>query len=125
MEQNNFNEIFNCIGEHLPNNWKKLALYFLFSGNMTSRKFYVDNGQGYVDCCNMGYEKTILRQIFYQIEDILYDERNKLPKKDQWSVFTMFVKKSGEFDVKYEYGDFGETFVEHQTNWEKENIYKK
>lgn len=125
MQSEVFQEVFNNIIGYLPKNWKKVALYFAFSGNMTSHKFSVDSGKGYIDCFRLGYEKTVLRQIFFSIEDVLNNERESLPKEKQWSVFTMFVDSNGNFDANYEYDDISETFIEHQRNWEKSFIMNK
>lgn len=125
MESQNYQEIFNHISGYLPQKWKRVALYFAFSENMTSHKFYVDTGKGYIDCFQLGYEKTVLRQIFFSIEDILIQERESLPKEKQWTVFTMFISSTGKFDTNYEYEDISETFVEYQKNWEETFIVKK
>ena len=123
MEPKNFQEIFNNILGYLPKKWKKVALYFAFSGNMVSHKFYVDCGKGYIDCFQMGYDKAILRQIFFSIEDILINERESLPEGNVWNVFTMFISASGKFDTNYDYTDLSETFIDYQDNWEKNYIF--
>ena len=122
FEQKNFQKIFDYITDYLPKNWEKLALYFAFSGNMSSHKFYVDTGNGYIDCFHMGYDKSILNNIFLSLEDMLIDERNKLPNDKQWSIFTMFVDSKGKFNVDYQYGDISHDFVERHLQWEEKYI---
>lgn len=125
MEPKSFQKIFDCISDYLPTNWRKLAFYFAFSGNMSSHKFYVDMGNGYVDCFHMGYTKEILNNIFFPIEDILIEERENMPENKRWSIFTMFAYSTGKFEANYEYGDISKTFVEHQKQWEEKNINLK
>lgn len=119
MEPKNFQEIYNNLAPYLPNGWKRVALYFAFIGNMTSHKFYVDTGKGYIDCFQLGYKKPTLRQIFDSIEDILILERESLPKEKLWSVFTMFIYAKGKFDSNYAYDDISENFIEYQKSWEQ------
>ncbi len=118
MTQDVINNVYKCVEKYLPKKWKNLALYFLFSGNMVLRKFYVDEGAGFKDCFNMGYDKSTLRQIFYAIEDILYQEREKLSSTKRWNVFSLFVDSEGKFELNLEYDDVSETFIEHQEQWE-------
>ena len=124
MEPKNFQEIFGIVEDHLPNKWEKFALYIAFVGNMSSHKFFVDSGKGYISCFDLGYEKATLREIFMSIEDILIEEREKLPKKKRWSVFTLLVDSNGEFEANYSYDDISDTFTEYQRNWEKKLINK-
>ena len=123
MEEKRYEEIFSKIKDYLPKEWTKTALYFLFSGNMISHEFYVDSGNGFVSCFNMGYDDSTINNIFDSIENILINEREKLPPKKAWSVFTMFIDKSGKFDIKYDYGNMLNKFIKYQKKWEDKYIY--
>lgn len=122
MESQNYQKIFNIISKYLPKNWKNLSLYFAFTENMISHKYYVDLGKGYIDCFHLGYDKATLRQIFFPIDNILMQERNELPKSKQWTVFTMFISSSGKFNVNYDYEDISKTFIEYEQKWEEKYI---
>ena len=125
MESNNFQTIFNIISDYLPKKWDKVAMYFLCSGNMFISKFYVDMGNGFVDCYNLGYQRPVLGRIFRSLEAVLIKERTELPPKNVWSVFTMLVDSNGKFEADYEYEDVSETFIEHQKKWEEKHIKKR
>lgn len=71
----------------------------------------------------MGYDDSTINNIFDSIENILINEREKLPPKKAWSVFTMFIDKSGKFDVKYDYGNMLNKFIKYQKKWEDKYIY--
>lgn len=122
METNNLQLIFDVISSYLPKKWKKVALYFAISGNLIDPKFYVDLGQGYIDCFQLGYEDNILMDIFFSLEKILTAERNALAAKNKWSVFTMFVTSTGKVEANYEYNDIRDTYIDYQQNWERKYI---
>ena len=125
MEPKKYQEIFSKVYPHLPEKWEKVALYFLFSGNMISHEFYVDSGFGYISCFGLGYNDSTLHSIFNSLEDILTQERAKLPEDKIWSVFTMFVDSSGKFDVNFKYGNMSKNFIKFQEKWEKKYIRQK
>ena len=122
MESQVIQKVFNNVSVYLPSGWKKFALYIAFSGNTSFHKFYVDTGNGYVDCFHLGYDKPTLRNIFISIEDILLEERQKLPQKKTWNIFTMFVYGTGKFEINFGYEDVSDTFLEHHQKWENDFI---
>lgn len=123
MENNNLQEIFDVLLGYLPKKWKKVALYSAASGNMTSTKFYVDCGKGYIDCFHLDYDKTTLIKIFFTIESILSAERKGLTGIHKWTVFTMFVNSKGKVEANYDYTDISETYIDYHAEWEKKNIF--
>ncbi len=122
MENQHYQQIFKIVADYLPKGWKELRLYFAFTDNMISHKFYINMGAGYVDCFHLGLNKGTLRSIFFPINEILANERKELPKDKRWTVFTMFVKSSGAFEVNYDYEDINSTFIEYEQAWEEKYI---
>ena len=121
-----FQKVYDILLDYLPKSWDRLAIYYAVIDNMVDFKYYVDEGNGYVDCFNLkDYSKEKFRALRFGIDDVLLEDRKKLQQDKQWSVFTMFVSSSGKFETDFSYEDISETFHQFHENWEKENITNK
>ena len=118
-----FQKVYDIISDYLPESWDRLAVYYAVVENMVDFKYYVDEGNGYVDCFKLKeYSKEKFRALRFGIDDVLLEDRKELPQDKQWSVFTMFVLSSGKFETNFGYDNISETFHEYHEKWEKENL---
>lgn len=121
-----YQKIFNLMVDHLPENWEKFSMYFATVDNMMDFKYYIDVGNGYIDCFNQeNYNKKDFIKLTFSIDEILSAEKNALPKKKRWTVFTMHVSSTGKFKVDYFYDDISKNFIEYREKWEKDYIVNK
>ncbi len=120
-----FQKIYNTMVDYVPKQWERLAIFFAIVDNMFEFKYFVDSGEGYVDCFSLKeYKSTPFNILAFKIKKILSSERNNLPKEKQWSVFTMFVQSSGKFQVDYMYDDISENLISYREEWEEKHINK-
>lgn len=118
-----FQKIYGLISKHLPKNWESVAIYFAIVDNMFDFKYYVNCGNGYVDCFNLKeYDDISYKMLAINLKKTLSLSRDTLPKEKQWSVFTMFVNCSGKFNVDYLYDNISDIFVPYRKEWEKTYI---
>ena len=86
-------------------------------------KYYVDKGDGYVDCYLLeGFEAKEFYNLAMDLKQILSAERNTLPKRKQWSVFTMSVASTGKFNVEYFYDNISKTYITYRQEWENKHV---
>lgn len=121
----NFQNIYNILEDYLPNKWKKIAIYYSFFGNSAGGKFYINNGKGFIDCFQLGYQQKDIIKSLMQIQNIIDYERSKLPKNKQFTEFEMIVDQTGKFNVNYGYDDISEISLKRQQEWEDKNIKGK
>lgn len=123
---NVFQEVLNTVIDYLPENWERVAIYFARVNSMIDFNYYVDDGKGYESAyTRKEYNSDDYNELTLDLNDLLMAERDKLPKKKQWSVFTMFVQSSGKFKVDYSYDNISKTFLEYKEKWEQEYIINK
>lgn len=121
--ETNIQQIHDAIADYLPDSWERYAVYFAISGNMFEFKYYVDEGKGYVDCYALGgYNAVSFYSLAIEMKQILSSERNKLPKREQWSVFTMSVDSTGKFKVEYFYDDISKSYIAYRQEWEAKHV---
>ena len=121
-----FQDVFSKIEDHLPSDWQRVAIYFAKVNKMMDFKYYVDTGDGYVVNLRLAdYDGLECAKLTIAIDKLLMAERDKLPKKQQWSVFTMFIDSSGKFKVDYYYDNISKTFPQYKADWESKFIYNK
>ena len=120
MDEINLQAIFNEVQQYMSNDWKQIAVYCAVLDNMHETKFYADFGRGFIDCFDMGIDTDTLLNIFSNIEKPLMEQREQLPKKKRWSVFTMMVSNTGDVNAKFDYSDIRNRTIEYGMNWEKD-----
>ena len=119
----NVQQIHGAIANHLPDSWERYVIYFAISNNMFEFKYYVDEGKGFVDCYALaGYDDSAFYSLALEIKQMLSFERNKLPKRKQWSVFTMSVASTGKFNVEYFYDNISKTYITYRQEWEAKHV---
>ena len=121
-----FQKVYDVISDYLPEEWKRVAIYYAVVDNIVDFKYYLDEGKGYVDCFNLkDYSKEKFRDLRFAIDDVLLEDRKHLQQDKQWSVFTMFISSTGKFETNFSYDNISEDFHKWHENWEKENITNK
>ena len=51
-------------------------------------------------------------------------ERSRLSKNELWSIMTMIINSSGQFNVYYKYDDISDNRIEAYENWKDEFLNK-
>ena len=125
MEQVLVTNVYNYIVDNLLSKCKKIALYYYSFNGVTSRKFYVDFGDGFKDCFNMGYDRSIIRNILNNIERIITESKIILNKNEKWNLMTLLMKSNKKFDIEFKFVDLSQTYLEHQKERENQYIYFK
>ncbi len=114
-----FDELQNC----LPEDWQRVALRFEDVPDVkTSVKFYVNCGQGYIQCFDLVEDIRVLYPTLVSIKDILTKEKATLPQKDKWTVFTFIVDEQGDFNAYYDYDYRAENELDYEAEWEKKYL---
>lgn len=111
--------------KYLPNNWQQVALYCSKYNSLCQTKFFVDIGNGYIDCYNLGIDKYELYDLFERISKIIMAERDKLPKRKRWSIMTATINSIGKFSMDFDYSDLTDSFVDKSLQWEKQLLNKQ
>ena len=121
-----FQRVFNALIDYLPEDWERVAIYYATVDGMIDFNYYVDTGSGYVNCfLRKEYDRDSFDDLTFSLRDILAKDREALPKKKRWNVFTMYVTSEGKFKVDYFYDDISKNFMEYHENWEKSFIINK
>lgn len=122
MNENIYQNVFDTIQDFLPDNWCRIAFYAGYTEGSYIMKFYVDSGCGYDDCFNICSDFELIK-LFKSIDKILSAERKKLDRKNMWTVFSMFISSSGDFNTKFDYVDISENSIDYENHWKE--IYLK
>ena len=86
-------------------------------------KFYAKLNDEYIDCFSFkGVSKATLIKLFMKIDKILKSERDKIKKKDKWTVFTMSVDSNGAMKTFFDYNDHSEDMIAFEKEWQKKYL---
>ena len=125
MQEISYQKIFDCLLPVLPDDWKKAVFYAEYSEGSYSMKYYVDSGDGdYIDCFSTGISKSRIIHAFLEIDKEIAPIRNSLSTKDLWSVMTLTVSSSGEFNADYDYEQVTDS-IEYFRKWETRYLRKQ
>ncbi len=124
MDEKNYQLIFDKISAFLPEEWKTMVYYAIYTSGSYSMKFYYESGnKKYIDCFHCpGAAKVKLVQLFMEIDKLLSGSRKTLKSKEVWTVFTMKVDSYGHMETQYEYDDHTEDMVAYEDIWEKKYL---
>ena len=121
MEKMCFNTVFNYLYESLPDNWDRVVFYAMLSEGRYTMKYFVDFGDGkMIDCFTLkNISKSSLFKVFSDIYNVLKEQIENLPQKEQWSSFIMQINGDGSFNANFDYEDISNSFVEKTKDIEK------
>ena len=123
MNEKLFQNIFEKIQDVLPHDWKRVMFYAGYTKGSYSMKYYVDNGDGYIDCFNLGnIKKTQLIQLFMSIDKIISCERKSLEENNKWTVLSMFVSSDGMVKTEFDYTDISENIISYENKWKQKYL---
>lgn len=126
MENNIFQNVFDLIQDYLPDGWNKTVLFVGYTTGSYTMKFYTKINSDYIDCFRFeGVAKTDLIKTFMKIDTLLKAERNRLPEKDKWTIFTMSVDSTGAMKTFFDYEDHSEDMIAFEKEWEKKYLMSK
>ena len=125
MDNQDFQIVYNILGNVLPVDWKKVAFCAEYTEGSYSMKYYVDLGNGeYIDCYNLeGISRKSVIRTFININKQLSKIRESLPKEKRWNVITLLIDNSGKFKAEYDYDDISENVIKYHENWEKKYLH--
>ena len=124
MNEQIFQKVFDLIQEHLPTNWKKVALFAGYATGSYSINFYVMNEEGlYVECYKLWTApKAILIKLFIEINKILEQSRKAENGQFRWTVFTMIVDCKGNMKTYFDYEDISEYVIAYEKKWKEKYL---
>ena len=120
MDDSIYQTIYNLLSSVLPNKWDKLVFYVEYLDNSYQMKFFTKSGKNkYIDCFQTVKDTKQLMLVFNNIHQAIFPERNKLLKKDKWTVLTYILISDGSFKVYYDYSDHHNNMIGWESEWMK------
>ncbi|MBR7161008.1 MAG: DUF600 family protein [Clostridia bacterium] len=119
-----FQNIFDLLEDHLPDEWQKVALYAAYTAGSFSINFHVMDSSGvYVDCYQCkSISKPKLLKLFMDIHQILEPSRKTADGKQPWTVFTMTVDCEGNVKIHFDYEDIGNASIAYEKKWKEKYL---
>lgn len=120
MNGNIYQKIYDLLSSVLPNKWDKLVFYIEYVDNSYQMKFFTKTGRNkYLDCFQTVKDTKKLMLVFNSIHQAVYPERNKLSKKEKWTVLTYILTSDGDFNTYFDYSDHHNNMIGWETDWMK------
>ncbi len=125
MNEQVFQEVFDLIGDFLPQDWTKTVLFAGYTKGSYSIKYYCQTkGKDFTDCFDLGAaSKAELIKLFIDIDKVLSKERESLDEKNRWSVLTMMVDHDGSMRTAFDYDDHSEDMIAYEKEWKERYLY--
>ena len=123
MNDKIYQDIYNLLSSVLPNKWDKLVFYIEYVDNSYQMKFFTKAGKSkYVDCFQTVKNTKQLFLVFNSIHQVVFPERDKLPKKYKWTVLTYVLTHDGTFSTYFDYSDHHKNMIGWENDWMKKYL---
>lgn len=122
MNKLDYQQVFECVKQYLPANWKKIALFYWFVDEVVAFDLYIDSGKGFVMYRDMGMSRQTGVDIFVKLQKVMKANRKSLKESEQWTAFAMKVDSNNKFTVNYDYEYAGEDLIEYEDAWVKKHL---
>lgn len=125
MDEKYLQEIFSVLEGVLPLKWNNVAFYASYSTGSYSMKYFVDCGQGYIDCFSLAeVKRTQVIRAFLSIDKIISAKRNSLDEKNRWNLIGIFVDSAGKINVEFDYSNINENYIEYEQDWKAKHLVR-
>lgn len=124
MKNINFQNVFESLQQIMPQKWKKVVFRAEYLTGCYEMKYFVDLGNGkYVDCFELDqFSKGQIIKAFMNIDKEISPVRAELQEKDKWSVMTMIIYATGDFETLYDYTDISENSIDYMNKWKNKYL---